>query len=207
MFHFYQSKAVETYTSMKENFGKYSGKSETQCDSPENDTALAKPMELYDLPGHDRLRFAALDKHKDEAKAIIYVVDASTIKQKLRDAAEFLFRLLGDSCLHSAGIPVMVVCNKQDVGLQAKGARVIERELAKEIGVLRETHANLLLGTDGSSATSDGSTVFLGKQGKDFEFSDLHANVEFCEASASKDCLNEDSGIPAIKRWIATSCA
>ena len=45
---------------------------------------LGKKLNMYDLPGHDRLRYSALDKRKEEAKAIIYVIDASTIKQKLR---------------------------------------------------------------------------------------------------------------------------
>ena len=61
-----------------------------------------------------------------------------------RDSAEFLFNVLRDPCLYSAGTPVLVVCNKQDLGLQAKGAKVIERELAKEIGLLRVTKSRLL---------------------------------------------------------------
>ena len=45
---------------------------------------LGKTLNMYDLPGHDRLRYSFLDQHKEEAKAIVYVIDASTIKQKLR---------------------------------------------------------------------------------------------------------------------------
>ena len=164
-------------------------------------SGLGKTFHVYDLPGHDRIRYAALDKHKEKAKAIIYVIDASTIKQKLRDSADFLFNVLRDPCLYSAGTPVLVVCNKQDLGLQAKGARVIERELAKEIGLLRVTKSRLL---QDSSGASDGNsnTIYLGQEGKDFEFSDLRAEVKFCEASATKDCNDEESGIPAIKQWI-----
>ena len=75
--------------------------------------------------------------------------------------------------MHSNRTPVLVACNKQDLSLSAKGASVIEREMAKEIGLLRETHARLLDGTD-AAATDH---VFLGKEGKDFEFSDLKAKV------------------------------
>jgi hypothetical protein len=60
------------------------------------------------------------------------------------DSAEFLFNVLRDPCLYTAGTPVLVVCNKQDLGIQAKGAGVIERELAKEIGLLRVTKSRLL---------------------------------------------------------------
>ena len=50
---------------------------------------------------------------------------------------------------------------------------MIERELAKEIGLLRETHSKSLQGTDGNVINH----VFLGKVGKDFVFSDLKAKV------------------------------
>ena len=195
-------KPIETYTSMIENVGKYFGTYETDDESSSN-VALHKPLDLCDLPGHDRLREAALDKRKEEAKAIIYVVDASTIKQKLLDSADFLFKILADPSLHSADIPILVVCNKQDVELQAKGARVIERELAKEIGKLRDEKAQSRDLQD-SSGTSNGNVrhTFLGKEGKDFEFSDLRAKVEFCEASGINDCNDEVSGVPRIKRWI-----
>ena len=41
-------------------------------------------------------RYAALDKHKESALGVIYVVDASTIKHQIRDSAEFLFKILSD---------------------------------------------------------------------------------------------------------------
>merc|ERR1712150_298865 len=141
------------------------------------------------------------EKHREEAKAIVYVIDASTIKHRLRDAAEFLFNILRDSCLHSAGIPVLVVCNKQDMGIQAKGAKAIERELEKEINHLRETKSKLL--EDSSGNTSKHSKIYLGKEGKFFEFSDLNTEVKFVEASAAKDCDDKDSGMAKIRQWIA----
>lgn len=194
-------KPIETYTSMVENVSRYFGRYEK--DDEISNITLQKPLDLCDLPGHDRLREAALDKRKEEAKAIIYVLDASTIKQKLLDSADFLFKILADPSLHSADIPILVVCNKQDVELQAKGARVIERELAKEIGKLRDEKAQARDLQD-SSGTYGGNLkhTFLGKEGKDFEFSDLRAKVEFCEASGIKDCNDEGSGVPRIKRWI-----
>jgi hypothetical protein len=67
----------------------------------------------------------------------------------------------------------MIACNKQDTTL-AKGATIIERELAKEIGLLRETQSKTLAGSDGNVAVDH---VFLGKAGKDFAFSDLKAKV------------------------------
>jgi len=192
-----QSKPIETFTSMIENVGQYFAKAESDL-QVSNTTTLGKMMNIYDLPGHDRLRYSALNKRKEEAKAILYVIDASTLKQNIRDSAEFLFEILRDPVLHSASTPVLVVCNKQDLGFQAKGAGVIERELAKELGMLRVTKSKLLQDSSGAGSQD----IYLGHEDKDFEFSDLSAEVTFLEASAAKDCAEESSGIPAIHQWI-----
>ncbi len=65
---------------------------------------------------------------------------------------------------------------------------MIERELAKEIGLLRETHSKNLQGTDGNAIDH----VFLGKVGKDFSFSDLKAKVVVKHMkwhSSGKNCI------------------
>ena len=196
-----QRKPIETFTSMIENAGQYFAKAESDL-QVSNTTPIGKMMNVYDLPGHDRLRYSALNKRKEEAKAILYVIDASTLKQNIRDSAEFLFNILRDPSLHSSSTPVLVVCNKQDLGFQAKGAGVIERELAKEIGLLRVTKSKLL--QDSAGADSGNQDVYLGTEEKDFEFSDLKAEVTFLEASAAKDCDEEASGIPTIQQWIAS---
>jgi len=176
------SKESETYTSMQENIGLLSlsdfGK---------------KPVTVLDCPGHERLRIKGLDQHKDKAMGIIYVLDASTITKGIRDATEFLFRILSDPSIHGSRVPIMIVCNKQDLTL-AKGASVIERELAKEIGLLRETHSRTLEGTDGNALNH----VFLGKEGKDFVFSDLKAKVDVCEVSSTKG-----ENMDKVKKWIS----
>ena len=79
-----------------------------------------------------------------------------------------------------------------------QGSSVIERELTKEIGLLREAHAGSLQGTDGSTVNQ----IFLGKRDKEFSFADLKTPVDFCEASV----LNEDN-LDKIQGWITThSC-
>jgi len=172
---------VETFTSMKENIG--------VLNIPEN---RKKPV-VIDLPGHERIRYKCLDAQKGSAMGIVYVLDASTITKGIRDATEFLFRILSDPTIYSNKTPVLVICNKQDLTL-AKGASVIERELAKEIGLLRETHAGTLQGTDGSVLNHK----FLGKQDKDFSFADLKASVDFCETSVS-----EDENLDKVQAWIS----
>jgi len=180
-------KAVDTFTSMQENLGHFS-------------LSSGRKVTVVDMPGHDRIRYAALDKHKESALGVIYVVDASTIKHQIRDSAEFLFKILSDPVMHSGRTPVLVACNKQDLTLSAKGAAVIEREMTKEIGLLRETHARLLDGTNNEGVADH---VFLGKEGKDFEFSDLKAKVEFCETSGLAGASDDNSGMDRLQAWVA----
>jgi len=187
----FSGKAIDTFTSMQENLGHYI-------------LAGGKQVTVVDMPGHERIRFAALDKHKASALGVVYVVDASTIKHQIRDAAEFLFKILSDPVMHSNRTPVLVACNKQDLSLTAKGSSVIEREMTKEIGLLRETHARLLDGTNADTAGNAADHVFLGKEGKDFEFSDLKAKIKFCETSGLTDMSEEVSGMEVLQSWIAS---
>ena len=173
---------IETFTSMKENVG--------VLDIPEN---RKKPV-VIDLPGHERIRYKCLDNQKESAMGIIYVLDAATITKGIRDATEFLFRILSDPSIHSNRTPILVICNKQDMTL-AKGSKVIQRELAKEIGLLRDTQAGTLQGTDGSTLDH----IFLGKQGRDFDFYDLKASVEFCETS-----VVDDENLDIVQNWISS---
>ena len=76
---------------------------------------------------------------------------------------------------------------------------MIQRELEKEIHLLRETHARTLQGTDNAEIQH----MFLGKEGKDFAFSDLRSRVSFCEATAA-DVNDDDEGLVEIQRWIAS---
>ncbi|KXJ21765.1 Signal recognition particle receptor subunit beta [Exaiptasia diaphana] len=73
----------------------------------------------------------------------------------------------------------------------AKSARVIKTQLEKEINTQRITRSAALQGTDGSS-----SDVFVGKKGKDFEFSHVNpVKVEFVECS----CKGESEDRPDVK--------
>lgn len=65
---------VETFTSLKENFG-----------------FLTLPngmLRVVDLPGHERLRLRLLDAYKNSTKALVYVIDSSTIQKEIKDVAE-----------------------------------------------------------------------------------------------------------------------
>ncbi|XP_050715490.1 signal recognition particle receptor subunit beta-like [Eriocheir sinensis] len=157
---------VLSVTSVKESAGTYiTGK---------------KSLTLYDLPGHERIRYSMFDKVKKLARGVIFVVDSSTIQKDVRDVAEFLYNVLCDGMVQSGVSRVLVVCNKQDLTL-ARAARLIQKTLEKEMSLLRVTKASQLQSVgEGSNNNS-----FLGKQGQDFEFSHLGSmKVEFVEAVA-----------------------
>jgi signal recognition particle receptor subunit beta len=65
---------VETFTSLKENFGFL--------------TLTNGILRLVDLPGHERLRLRLLDNYKSSTKALVYVIDSSTIQKEIKDVAE-----------------------------------------------------------------------------------------------------------------------
>lgn len=65
---------VETFTSLKENFGFL--------------TLQTGTVRLVDLPGHERLRLRLLDSYRNSTKAIVFVVDSAMIQKEIKDVAE-----------------------------------------------------------------------------------------------------------------------
>jgi len=172
-------KAVETYTSMVENTGSYM-------------SSTGKLLHLIDIPGHERVRAAVLEKSVRSARGVVYVVDSGTVSKQVKDVAEYLYKVLSDPVLYSNRPSVLVVCNKQDVPL-VKSSEAVQALLEREITSLRIAHSRSLEGTDGENIDH----VFLGKEGKDFEFRDLRNKVEFCEASA----IGLESLLP-VTQWL-----
>ncbi|KAF9151655.1 hypothetical protein BGX21_005570 [Mortierella sp. AD011] len=174
------NKAVETVTSIKEN---------------ETDVALIegqKPIHLVDIPGHERLRFK-FSEFMPIARAVMFVVDSSTVSRQTRLLAEYLYDILGDKFAQNERIPVLIACNKSDLLTSFKKER-IQTLLEAEINKLRQTRTAAL-----DTQDSEGNeNVFLGFEGKDFSFEDLENDVEFIEYSA------ENKDIENIKDWMAS---
>lgn len=154
---------------------------------------------LIDLPGHDSLRSQYLEKFKSAARAIVFVVDSAIFQKEVRDVAEFLYMLLTDNAIYRNAPTVLVACNKQDITM-AKSAKLIQQQLEKELNTLRVTRSAALSSQDGSI----GGSVYLGKKGKDFEFSQLPMKVEFVECSARGSKGEEgDADIESLERSLA----
>jgi len=173
-------KPVETYTSMVEN-------RQTWCDEG------GISLDLVDVPGHERIRGDVVERCCPAARGIIFVLDSCTAVKQVRDVAEFLHSILSLPIVAANKPPVLVMCNKQDLDL-AKSSQVIKSALEKELDKVRVSRSNQLQGIEGSSSTN---SVFIGKEGKSFTFSDLRSSVDFCEGSSQ----NEESLGPVIQ-WL-----
>lgn len=62
--------------------------------------------------------------------------------------------------------------------------------------LLRTTRESQLKSVDGSASTF----VFIGKQGKEFEFSHLNRSVDVCEAAGQKGDIN------TVTDWLSRVC-
>ncbi|XP_047511057.1 signal recognition particle receptor subunit beta [Pieris napi] len=174
----------QTFTSMKANVEEYITSNNT--------------LRLVDLPGQERLRNKFFDQFKNSAKAIVYVVDSVTIQKEIRDVAEYLYTILVDPVIQSNCPPLLILCNKQDQPM-AKGSQVIRSLLEKEINLVRVTKSSQLQATDSSQS----SNTYLGKLGKDFEFSHLSCAVELIECSASTGDDDNPTDIKPLQDWIS----
>ncbi|XP_073674098.1 signal recognition particle receptor subunit beta [Garra rufa] len=181
-------KFVRTQTSITDSSATYKSKSDR-----------SSSWTLIDVPGHESLRVQIVEKYKAMARAIVFVVDSSIFQKDVRDVAEFLYSILTDSIVAKNAPTLVVACNKQDISM-AKSAKLIQQQLEKELNTLRLTRSAALSSQDGAV----GGSVYLGKKGKDFEFSQLANRVEFIECSAHGSKGEDgDADIDALEKSLA----
>ncbi|XP_073843341.1 signal recognition particle receptor beta [Musca autumnalis] len=170
------NKFPETFTSISENVGTYKkGNLSTR---------------LIDIPGHYRVRDKCFEKYKRTAKGIAFVVDSVTVQKEIRDVADALYSILTDAA--TGPCRICVFCNKQD-STTAKGVEVIKSSLEKELNLVRDTRSRKLQSTSDDDASKP---LYLGKPGKEFEWSHLQQNIQFYEGSA------KDGEFSDLKEWI-----
>lgn len=85
-----------------------------------------------DVPGHERLRQVVLDRYKNGARGLLFVVDSTSVQKQIKDVAEYLYTVLTDPVIASLQPPLLVFCNKQDQGT-AEGAGIIRAQLEREM--------------------------------------------------------------------------
>lgn len=177
----------DTFTSMKSNSGDYQV------------TGKNKKLRVIDVPGHERLRHTMLEQNKGLARAIVYVVDSSTVQKEIKDVADYLYTVLSDSVISYNAPPVTIACNKQDM-LTSKGAQLIRSQLEKEMNTLRVTRSASLKQIE----SSGNNNTFLGKRDKDFSFDHLKPiKVDFIECSLKGKDEDSEPVMKDLEEWLS----
>ncbi|KAJ3215776.1 hypothetical protein HDU67_010346 [Dinochytrium kinnereticum] len=162
---------------MEDNVGSFSLHDRWLCIT-DGESPKPKQFNFIDIPGHDKLRFKLVD-NLPKAKAILFVIDASTFQKKVRNIAELLADVLGDRGVAKDEIPVLVLCNKADSLLSTSKDRV-KAALELELDRIRATRT---AGVD--NQTGDGATdwEYIGLEGTTFSFDQLGNKIQFIELS------------------------
>lgn len=159
--------------------------------SDSNQTAQSKKsIKIVDFPGHRRVREDLLTALPTSG-ALVFVVDAVTIRSDIRPVAQFLYDLFTNQIVNKAALPVLVACNKQDIVTASRPAEV-RSLLEKELDQLRSTRSS----TPVQEGTQRGEEVFLGIEGEAFKLEHLPMEVTFVDSSAKEDELDE------VKQWL-----
>lgn len=151
-----------------------------------------KTVSLVDLPGFDRLRNKYFDDYKSTARAIVFVLDSLSFVSNNRNVADFLYTVLSDPVIHNRRIPVLIACNKQDEA-KAKSAKVLQKQLEKEVHAIRETRIAAL-----ESIDRENDVRVIGNVSRDFQWSDLNSRIDFVDCS----CQSGDEDLLTVRDWI-----
>ncbi|EGD75079.1 hypothetical protein PTSG_06735 [Salpingoeca rosetta] len=176
--------AMPTQTSLKPNEA-----------ALELDTSINQSLKVKDIPGHERLRGTYLGESAASCAACVYVLDSSTVLRGARPVAEFLYDVLASKDMKA--MPVLVLCNKQDVVTAPRKVERIVQKLQNEFTQIRQTRSADVAGLD----EAEGAAVFLGsKDAEEFEFSQLPNRIDF-ELTSLKD--QGEAGAKLVKDWVA----
>ena len=124
----YSKEFRQTVSSLEEN------------STTDEDTNIRMPakreckVSSIDIPGHFNFR-ARIQETVENARAVILMVDSKD-RTKLPEAAEMLYDILNNITVLENKVPIMVVCNKQDIQF-ARRATQIEHEFERDIEELR----------------------------------------------------------------------
>ena len=176
---------------------------------PVNEQQQGLSLSIVDIPGHFNFRLK-VQQYMERAKGVILVVD-SRDKDKISEAAEFLFDILSNNRLVKQRVPILVACNKQDLNL-AKRAVQIEREFSTEFDAIRKVRKasreqeNETTGGGIGSVTDDAlttvdQTIFDDLKGK-FSFEQIpQASVTFI------DCSVQQAEVDDVYRFLVSKFA
>eukprot|EP00188_Purpureofilum_apyrenoidigerum_P000947 Plantae.Rhodophyta-Purpureofilum_apyrenoidigerum.ctg14803.p1 GENE.Plantae.Rhodophyta-Purpureofilum_apyrenoidigerum.ctg14803~~Plantae.Rhodophyta-Purpureofilum_apyrenoidigerum.ctg14803.p1 ORF type:complete len:261 (-),score=49.30 Plantae.Rhodophyta-Purpureofilum_apyrenoidigerum.ctg14803:573-1355(-) len=147
-----------------------------------------KDLKAIDVPG---MVPSMLRETLGQARAVVFVLDASRVDQQARSDAEFLYDVLTNDFVVRRRVPVLVFCNKADL-YSASTVQAIRKELERELQLIR----GAAVSTVEAVGESSGQKHFLGFEEEVFRFEHLD-NISFGTGSASKGDVDE------VKHFIA----
>ena len=187
----------------------------------------ARKISIIDTPGHGKLRHFALSNftNAQALKGVIFVVDAASISASLDDdtvggsaslteTAEYLHDVLltlqkrqtsKKSAKRDAELPILVAANKLDL-FTALPAKMVKRELEKEITKLRETRSKGLLdsGVGMDDVVEDDEREVLGGAGEgSFSFGLMEEYGISIDVRGGSVSAPDGADVGAFWEWIA----
>jgi len=142
----------------------------------------SKKIHIIDIPGNLRIRQREFNSNKLSAKAMIFVIDSTAIRNESKDVSDYLYDILREKTFRQQRLPLLILCNKQDLNDNQQTIETIRDLLENELTMKRKTRASSVAVHQGKGDTSDD----IGRRDKDtFEFADVKdIQIEFVEGSA-----------------------
>jgi len=180
----------------------------------ENEAPAAAPASpstrLVDAPGHPRLR-ALGASHAPAAAGLVFVVDAAAFLAGKAEAADALVGLLRAGLGTKAGRrrrpsapggpPILLACNKADLGAAAYSPDFIRKRLEREIEAGRAAAGGTLAPPDEDGEGGSAGGAVLAPPGQAFTFEGL-AKVGGGRLTAVA-CAAGKGEVSAVEAWLA----
>ncbi|KAK9813463.1 hypothetical protein WJX73_000210 [Symbiochloris irregularis] len=107
-----------------------------------------RPVTLVDIPGHPRMRHR-FEAHTPATRGIIFVIDSAEFLSQKTDIAEQLYEVITNLAAARRKPPILLACNKSDLGAKAHTSDFIRKRIEKEVEQLRTTRRSLGEGQQG----------------------------------------------------------
>ena len=148
-------------------------RAEASLSSPKKSVRM---IPVVDLPGYRKL-WHHLDEHLGSAACVVFVLDASNFLPIVTEIADLLMEVLGRPEIARKGVPVLIACNKQDLGAKVHTTEFLRKTLQKRIGALMKTRVEL-------EKAGAASKLNLGRQDPEsFLFDACQSSVTFAPTS------------------------
>jgi signal recognition particle receptor subunit beta len=173
-----------------------------------------KKVHVIDISGNLRQRQRNFHIYKTSAKAIIFVIDSTTIEKDIKRVSDYLYDILRDKYLQYQRLSLLIFCNKQDLINNDQNLESIRCLLEDGLAMKRKTVASSVNLHQRKNETKDN----IGRLGKEtFEFNDIKdIQIEFVEGSSAvtrkksvdekyeeKEINENGSSLLRVHQWIA----